>query len=152
VTAKQKGNYLRHLTRLVAAVSFAVAVTVHAEEPTLGAIKAQGAQRLSKDELTALLAGASLTREVERGDVHINTLKDGSVNANYQSKMRNLNQIKGFGSWKVGDDGKYCIEIKWNRLLEDVSGCRNMYKAGDDYYGAGSEADDAKLYRYKISH
>jgi Protein of unknown function (DUF995) len=124
---------------------------IHAEEPTLGALKAQGAQHVSKDDLAALLAGASLTRQVERGDIYINTQKDGTLNAYYQSKMRNARQLKGYGTWLVNDDGKYCLEIKWERGFEDVSGCRDMYKAGDDYYGAGSTADDAKVYHYKIS-
>lgn len=123
----------------------------YAEEPSLGALKTQGAQLVSKDDLAALLSGASLTRQLERGDVHISTLKDGSLNAYFQSKMRNVNQIKGYGTWKVNDDGKYCFDIKWSRGFEDVSGCRSMYKAGEDYYGAGSDADDAKLYHYKIS-
>ena len=126
-------------------------LAAHAEEMTLGALKAQGAQPLSKDDLAALLSGASLTRQVERGEVHINTVKDGSLNAYYQSKMRSALQIKGYGTWKVSDDGKYCFDIKWSRGFEDVSGCRAMFKAGDDYYGAGSGADDAKLYHYQIS-
>ena len=49
------------------------------------------------------------------------------LNAGYKSKMRNVNQIKGYGTRKVGDDGKYCFDIKWNRGFEDVSGCRRMY-------------------------
>lgn len=122
-----------------------------AEDSNLGSLKAQGAQVLSKDDLTALLSGATLTRQLERGDLFINTAKDGSLNAYYQSKMRNVNQIKGYGLWKVGEDGKYCFDIKWNRGFEDVSGCRSMYKAGEDYYGAGSDTDDAKIYRFKIS-
>ena len=130
---------------------FGLGAAAYAEEPSLGAIKAQGAQALSKGDLASLLSGASMTRVIDRGDVHINTLKDGSLNAYYQSKMRNVNQIKGYGTWKVGDDGKYCFDIKWNRGFEDVSGCRLMFKTGDDYYSAGSDADDAKLYRYKIS-
>ena len=124
---------------------------VSGEELNLGALKAQGAQLISKDDLTALLTGASLTRQVERGEVHINTLKDGSLNSDFKSKMRNVNQIKGYGTWKVSDDGKYCFDIKWNRGFDDVSGCRSMYKIGDDYYSAGSDGDDAKTYHYKIS-
>lgn len=123
----------------------------HADELSLGALKAQGAQALSKDDLVALLPGASLTRQLERGEVRINTVKDGSLNASYQEKARNTGQLKGYGTWKVTDDGKYCFEIKWNRAFENVSGCRTMYKAGDDYYGAGSDGDDAKLFHYKIS-
>lgn len=123
-----------------------------AQEITLGYLKSQGAQLLAKDELSALLSGASLVRQLERGEVHINTAKDGSINAYYQSKMRNVNQIKGYGTWKIGDDGKYCFEIKWNRGFEDVSGCRRMYKSGADYYGAGSDTDDSKTYQYQISN
>ena len=135
----------------LALFALALGATAYAEELTLGTLKAQGAQRLSKDDLATLLTDASLTRQVERGDVFINTQKDGSLNARYQSKMRSARQLKGYGTWKVSDDGKYCLEIKWERGFDDVSGCRDMYKAGDEYYGAGSEADDAKLYHYKIS-
>lgn len=136
----------------LALIAIVLCATAYAEEPTLRALKTKGAQLLSKDDLMALLSGASLMRQLERGDVHINTLKDGSLNAYYQSKMRNVNQIKGYGTWKVNDDGKYCFDIKWNRGFEDVGGCRSMYKAGEDYYGAGSDADDTKLYHYKISN
>lgn len=130
---------------------FSLGAAAYADEPSLGAIKAQGAQALSKDDLAALFPGASMTRQGERGEVHINTSKDGSLNAYYQDKLRNTGQLKGYGTWKVTDDGKYCFEIKWNRAFENVNGCRLMFKAGDDYYSAGSDADDAKLYHYKIS-
>ncbi len=136
---------------LIAIIVFVLGNLAYAEDLNLGAVKAQGAQLLSKEDLTAVLSGASLTRQLERGDVHINTLKDGSLNSDFKSKMRNVNQIKGYGTWKVSDDGKYCFEIKWNRGFDDVSGCRVMYKVGEDYYGAGSDSDDAKTYHYKIS-
>ena len=136
---------------LFAIFAFTFCNVVRADDSNLGAIKAQGAQLIAKDDLTALLTGASLTRQVERGEVHINTLKDGSLNSDFKSKMRNVNQIKGYGTWKVSDDGKYCFDIKWNRGFDDVSGCRSMYKIGNDYYSAGSDGDDAKTYHYKIS-
>jgi Protein of unknown function (DUF995) len=126
-------------------------VTCFAEDLTLGALKAQGAQPLSKDDLSALLSGARLTREVSSGEVHINTLKDGSINADFKSTTRNSGQLRGFGNWKVTDDGKYCVDIKWNRIIEDVKGCRTMYKAGEDYYGAATGTDEEKPYHYKIS-
>jgi Protein of unknown function (DUF995) len=149
---KSKSNGRTLASRFaLALVMLTLGFTADAEEPNLGALKAQGAQRLPKDELTVLLTGASLTREVERGEIFINTQKDGSLNARYQSKMRSAKQLKGYGTWKVSDDGKYCLDIKWERGFEDVSGCRDMYKAGEEYYGAGSNDDDAKLYHYKIS-
>ena len=136
---------------MLIAITLSLALGAYAEELTLGALKAQGAQPVSKEDLAKLLSGASLTRQVERGEVHIHTLADGSLNADYRSKMRNVNQIKGYGTWKVSDDGKYCFDIKWNRGFEDVSGCRSLYKVADDYYGAGSDGDEAKLYHYTIS-
>jgi Protein of unknown function (DUF995) len=132
-------------------VTLSLCAAAYADEPTVGTIKAQGAQVLSKDDLAALFPGASLTRQLERGEMHINTVKDGSLNASYQEKARNTGQLKGYGTWKVTDDGKYCFEIKWNRGFENVSGCRLMFKAGDDYYSAASDGDDAKLFHYKIS-
>jgi Protein of unknown function (DUF995) len=139
----------KHVSLGIAALI--LSTTAFSDEPTLGELKARGAQRLSKEELELLLPGASLTREVERGEIFINTQKDGSLNARYQSKMRSAKQLKGYGNWKVSDDGKYCLEIKWERGFDDVSGCRDMYKVGEEYYGSGSSSDDAKLYHYKIS-
>lgn len=147
----QLNGWKRAARTALGLVTLALCAAAYADEPTLGAIKAQGAQALSKDDLVALLPGASLTRQLERGEVRINTVKDGSLNAGYQEKARNTGQLKGYGTWKVTDEGKYCFEIKWNRAFENVSGCRTMYKAGDDYYGAGSDGDDAKLFHYKIS-
>jgi hypothetical protein len=144
-------GFWNNSVRCAVVCALAMNTAVQAEEMTLGAVKAQGAQLLTKEELAALLPGARLTREVERGEVHINTLKDGSITADYQSRTRNTGQLKGSGTWKISDDGKYCVEIKWNRVLEDVSGCRSMYKSGDDYYGAASDADDSKPNHYKIS-
>lgn len=147
----RSNGWKRAAKSATALIELTFCVATYADELTLGALKAQGAQALSKDDLAALFPGASLTRQLERGEMHINTVKDGSLNANYQEKARNTGQLKGYGTWKVTDDGKYCLEIKWNRGFENVSGCRTMYKAGDDYYGAGSDGDDAKLFHYKIS-
>jgi Protein of unknown function (DUF995) len=144
-------GWKRTANSAVAVVLLIFGTATYADELSLGALKAQGAQALSKDDLAALLPGASLTRQMERGEVHINTVKDGSLNANYQEKARNTGQLKGYGTWKVTDDGKYCFEIKWNRGFENVSGCRLMFKAGDDYYSAAADSDDAKLFHYKIS-
>jgi hypothetical protein len=137
--------------RTLAGLVLALCGAVYAEEPTLGALKAQGVEPLSKDEVMALLSGARLTRQLERGELHINTLKDGSINADYQAISRNTGQLRGYGSWKINDDGKYCVEIKWNRAFDNVSGCRRMYKVREDYYSAASDSDDEKLYHYKIS-
>jgi hypothetical protein len=149
---KQTKSSCKHCAPFVAAfLAVTLSSAVCAEELTVAALKSKGAQLLTKDDLAALLPDARLTREFDRGDLHINTLKDGSINADFQGKTRNTGQLKGTGSWKVSDDGKYCVEIRWNRAFEDVSGCRRMYKAGDDYYATASDADDAKPYRYKIS-
>jgi hypothetical protein len=147
-----RSNNLTFVTRsALAGLALAWCGAVQAEEPTLGALKAQGIQPLAKDDVAVLLLGARLTRQLERGELHINTFKDGSINADYQGSTRNTGQLRGYGTWKVNEDGKYCMEIKWNRAFDNVSGCRRMYKSGEDYYSAASDSDDEKLYHYKIS-
>jgi Protein of unknown function (DUF995) len=143
-------------TRVRAQFALAILASVtclacHAEEPTLGAIKAKGAQTMSKDEMSALLPGARLTREVGSGEVDVSYLKDGSIEARFRSKTRNSGQLRGTGIWRVMDDGKYCTEVKWNRVIEDTKGCRTMYKLGEEYYSAATSNDEEKTYHYTIS-
>ena len=55
----------------------------------------------------------------------------------------------GQGSWRLADNGTYCVKIVWGMVTEDW--CSYIFKAGDKYYGVRSLADNAPATEFEIS-
>jgi hypothetical protein len=53
------------------------------------------------------------------------------------------------GTWRVADNGRLCVTIKWNVAADDW--CRVMFKVGDKYYGVGSLDDNAPASEFEFS-
>lgn len=102
---------------------------------------------LSKDELEQLLPGARMVRTSPRGNVHTWTNEaDGRFTA--RSDNRGINSLgrssTAEGTWRIGDDGRYCVTIEWRQGLDSEKWCRFIVATGDGYYavraiGVGSE-------------
>ena len=55
----------------------------------------------------------------------------------------------GNATWRVADEGTYCVTIDWNRRSEDW--CRYIFKASDKYYGVGKLEDSAPAHELEFS-
>lgn len=95
--------------------------------------------KLSKEELQSLLPGTKATYVNQYGSVHAWTNEpDGKFVASTVAKKYNMTGAgsTGHGSWRISDDGKYCIEIDWKRDLEKW--CSFVWRTADGY-ALGSE-------------
>lgn len=95
------------------------------------------AVKMTKDELLAFLPGTKVTHTSKGGSLRRWTNEpDGkfiasSDNKKYGSAMGSQGASRP-GSWKVDDEGKYCIEIEWKRETE--SWCAYVLKSADGAY------------------
>jgi hypothetical protein len=108
--------------------------------------------RLSKEELTSFLPGTKAVYVIKGGSTHSWTNEpEGKFVASTDAKTLNLtgmgSSYTARGTWRVSDDGKYCISIEWRRYPE--SWCRFVYRApGGGYYM--TETDDPSAEKRKI--
>ncbi len=134
---------MKAVTRLaVIAVAWIVCGRMQAaEEMTLSAVKAAGGKELAGEELKALLPGKTGRRSVDRYDLNWLHDADGKLRASSVEKTGRMVAWNYPGTWRVSDDGKYCLRIEWYSGTEQW--CRFIAKLGDDYLAFDSRADDA---------
>jgi uncharacterized protein YdeI (BOF family) len=138
---------------LIALASFAFSAAVLADEMTLADAKAKGASKLSADDLKGLLPGATNRSETERASRSWNHGADGKLQATAQGKAGTSagRATSAFGTWRVTDDGKYCVEVAWKQV-SDEKWCRVVYKVGDSYYGFSDDSNEsAKGHPFTLS-
>lgn len=92
---------------------------------------------LSADELRQLFSGAIVKVTYENGNTVIWTNEtDGTLSADWNSSPASLvsrhHHRGGQGTWKVTDDGKYCVRIEWPKNAVDW--CRPVVKSDDGTY------------------
>jgi hypothetical protein len=118
----------------------------------LGDLTSQGATPMTKAELAALLAGATVGNVNTQGTSRSwRQAKDGTLVASSDNRSNNpmAQPSNARGTWRVVDPGKYCVNIEWRTHTEQW--CRFIYKLGDDYYGVVTNDDpDAMTSRFKF--
>jgi hypothetical protein len=138
---------------LIAWTVVAFSTLALADEMTLADVKAKGANKLSAEDLKGLLPGATNRSETERASRSWNHGADGKLMAFAQGKA-GASQGRGNsgpGTWRVTDDGKYCVEVAWKQI-SDEKWCRVVYKLGDSYYGFSDDTNEtAKGYAFTLS-
>lgn len=121
------------------------AVNCRADEltVTVGELKTKAAQKLSKEDLEALIPGSSLRGETVRSNRSWKHEKDGKLEASGQRKpgQGSTRSVMGTGTWKVSDGGRLCVDIDWP--TEKEKWCRLIYKLDDYYVGVKDDTDDA---------
>jgi len=93
--------------------------------------------RLSKDELTALVTNAETSYLTRSGSLHRwrNDPGGSFVVSTDDKKHGSVMGMKGSsapGTWRISDDGKYCVQIEWRREKEDW--CAYVVKGEDGGY------------------
>jgi hypothetical protein len=100
---------------------------------------------LSKEELQSFIPGTEASYINRHGSVHAWTNElDGKFVASTVSPRYNMTgkRSTGHGSWRISDDGKYCIEIGWKRDPE--SWCSFVWRTADGY-ALGADAPDRPI-------
>jgi hypothetical protein len=112
----------------VAALGCFLAVNVIAQD---------GALKMTREELLSFLPGTKVTHVSEAGsERHWTNEPDGKFfattnNKKFGSSLGTQGAAQA-GTWKVNDEGKYCIDIDWKRVHEKW--CAYVLKGQDDAY------------------
>lgn len=124
-------------------------VAILASLVTTGVVAQNNAARMTKEELLSFLPGTKVTHTAASGSVRNWTNEpDGKFvastnNKKFGSAMGTTAGSAGQGSWKVNDDGKYCVDIAWKRIQE--SWCSSILKSPDGVYYLGVADDSHKI-------
>lgn len=105
---------------------------------TFAEAKSSGARKLSRQELVALLAGATAVNETAFFARTFQHRPDGSLVAGTVAPDPELRDLRG--AWRIADDGRYCITVDWRFVKENW--CRWVYRVGDAYYVFEDERDE----------
>jgi hypothetical protein len=104
--------------------------------------------KMTKKELLAFLPGTHTTYTIKAGSLHRWTNEpDGkfvvSTNNKKYGSVLGVQNVTASGTWKVNDDGKYCITINWKREPEDW--CAFVFKGKNGEYFLGGEEPSRRI-------
>lgn len=114
------------------------AIAVLGSVLAISALAQDGNARMTREELLSLLPGAKVTHITQAGSERRWTNEpDGTLYANSSNKLyggpAGNQPAAQAGTWKVSDEGKYCINIEWKKVSEKW--CSYILKGeGDTYY------------------
>ena len=138
----------------IAMVLLSVATAAVSGQPVvLDDLKARGAVQLSKQDLQQLLPGAKVVSHFEGSRRSWKNKADGTLLAisdvrRDPSKLGK--QSTGQGSWRVDDNGRWCVTIEWPKRTENW--CKYLFKADAQYYGVKSVTNGgAEAWEFEIS-
>ncbi len=143
---------MRTLRFVVLAVSVgALALPVWAQDVlTYTELKAKAPVALTRDDLQALMPGATMSRMNEKGSQHRWTNElNGEMIVSSDNRGGNGRPSTARGRWIVADDGRFCMVVQW-RKGESEETCRFIVKASDGYY-AVTEMDSEAHKAFKLS-
>jgi hypothetical protein len=100
------------------------------------AVAEDGAVKMTRAELLSFLPGTKVTHVNSGGSTRIWTNRpDGTLMASSDGKKYGGAfgaPGSSSGTWKVNDEGQFCISIDWKREAENW--CSSILKTADGYY------------------
>jgi Protein of unknown function (DUF995) len=111
----------------------------------------QGAVKLSAQELRGIAEGAKAsTISASNFSQQWENESGGKLTASSRNLSSNNPRLGyGSGTWRIEDDGRYCVEIAWARSSEKW--CRHIFRSGGKLYlSAGSASPDGKAYEIEF--
>jgi hypothetical protein len=141
------------LRPILASFLFSLPMAAQAADLVLNDIKAQNGVQLSVDELKQLMPNAKVVSYFSESSRHWKNELNGKFVAssdvrrdpNRPGKVANAQ-----GTWRVDDNGTYCVTLEWPRRSE--SWCRYIFKVGEKYYGVKSITDGTvTAYEFEFS-
>ena len=125
------------------ATSLTSFVMAASAQSTVGELLDGGAKKMTKEQVTAYLAGYKLAGPTRSGEVLMNLdLKaDGSFSGNVVQPVRAISSGTS-GKWAVDDNGKTCAEgrlFAWNMNFKE---CFFSFQLGDVVYRTLSGSED----------
>jgi len=144
---------LRNLAIAAVAVlgASALALAQESSQLKLRDILARGAKQLSAEEVQQLLPGAKVMSISGRGVTRRweNNADGKFVASGFDptTTTPRMQSFQGQGSWRIGDNGKYCVTLEWPTRTEQW--CQVLFKLDDKYYRVKS-ADDEGADAYEM--
>jgi hypothetical protein len=114
---------------------------------TLAELKAKGARLLTKADVEKLATGAAVENRAGTASVRYwKNAADGTfVASSTNVGPAGVNRpTQGQGTWKVDDDGRFCVNIEWPRSTENW--CRGVYEVTGSTYTVSGTSDQARAY------
>jgi hypothetical protein len=116
------------------------------QELTLRDLEGKSPRKLSKDDLTQLMPGASMSRISVRGSGNTWS-NDAGGSFVASSDNRGIGAVAGsqgrpsqaLGKWHISDDGRYCVMIEW-KTIPTEEWCRFVFTTSDGYYMLRSDS------------
>jgi uncharacterized protein DUF995 len=138
---------------IVAIMSLALSSLASGQVTTLADVKTKNGVQLSTEELTQIMPGAKVISRTQAGSTRTWTnAADGTFTASSDGRGSHGGRNaygSAPGTWRVTDNGRLCVTIKWNVSPDDW--CRFMFKVGDKYYGVGRLEDNAPASEFEFS-
>lgn len=105
---------------------------------------------LTKDELQALMTGANMSRVITSGSTHHwRNEPGGTFIISSDNRATSSWATTAQGTWRISDDGRYCLRIEWRSGLEDR--CHFVIRTSGGYFLTQSpNTPAARVYRYRI--
>ncbi len=116
-------------------------------------LKEKGAKMLTKADLEAALPGSTFQDESERYNLRHANKAGGGLDVTGIPRFgasRENPSWGALGTWRVSDQGQYCVEYKTQRGSE-TKYCMYLWTVGSDYFMTLGRADDAKGRPVKLS-
>ncbi len=127
----------------IAALLTGIAVAGHAQQVTQSELQSKGATIVAKNDLVALVKGATLRwKNANGGEIQLKFGDDGSLvghsSAAARGKGTNLS-----GTWQVTNDGKLCRDQVGKG--ETARHCWTVSKLDGKYFGAAGTGSAVEL-------
>jgi Protein of unknown function (DUF995) len=143
---------------VTAALFSAAGATAQPQELALRDLESKSPRKLNKDEVTALMTGAKISRISPRGSQNFWTNDVGGsfvassdnrgAGAMAQSAGR---PAQAPGKWHISEDGRYCILIEW-KSVGNEEWCRYVLATSDGHYLIRSDnVGTERVYKFEIS-
>lgn len=134
---------------------FAFSVAAFAQQPaTVGDLLDRGGKKLTKDELTTVLTGATVKGTVPSNPGRQSEMtynKDGTATGRSSGGSGVGSAYGLFGTWLINDQGQLCNRLR--NMWEDRSPpCMFYFMLGDTYYATTSDDKSAPVFIREIKH
>jgi hypothetical protein len=132
------------MENVMSKLAFAVLGSVVA----LGALAQDGSGKMTREELFSFLPGTKVTHVTQAGsERHWTNEPDGSLYANSSNKQygdpAGSRPAAQAGTWKISDEGKYCINIDWKSVSEKW--CAFILKGEGNIYYLNKVGEKSKI-------
>jgi hypothetical protein len=134
---------MRRVSIAAFVVSFLACPVAMAQVMSFGELQQKGVVKLSAQELRGIAQGAKVIDRAATGSVR---QWENEIGGEFPAVSSNASTpggkpVYGKGTWRIEDDGRYCVEIAWRTSTEKW--CRHIFRSGDKLYSstAGTKPD-----------